>query len=187
MNKIFLERFENVSCVLNLNVLTLIKYLFSSKEVFARFFLSLYFNHIDFNIFSIISDRNLDQPTLSITGHTTTTTDNNKEYTHTKENGYQYGDVDIKANSFTSKRLNGEQQQLSSAGTCKEKNNKSSGVLSSDLCICKNLYTLKNTKMDNSNNRDRIGQWGTVSDSETPGNLSGLDRMRNGRYNKVRE
>lgn len=65
---------------------------------------------------------------------------------------------------------------------------KSSGV-SSDLCICKNLYNnknLKNNKMDSSS-RDRLGQWGTVSDAETPGNISGLDRIRNGRYNKVRE
>lgn len=38
-----------------------------------------------------------------------------------------------------------------------------------------------------SSNRDRLGQWGTVSDAETPGNISGLDRIRNGRYNKVRE
>lgn len=33
--------------------------------------------------------------------------------------------------------------------------------------------------------RDRLGHWGTSSDSEVAGNLSGFERLRNGRYNKV--
>lgn len=35
-----------------------------------------------------------------------------------------------------------------------------------------------------SNIRDRLGLWGT-SDSEVAGNVSGLDRLKNARYNKV--
>lgn len=133
--------------------------------------------------------RNLDQPNLNITsGHTTTESHrDNTLNTHIKENGYQYGGVvDIKGNSFTHKISNGEQQQFSSAAFNNNiKNSKNSGV--SENCVCKNLYNNKiNKKMDNSN-RDRLGQWGTISDSETPGNLSGLERIRNGRYNKVRE
>lgn len=160
----------------------------------------MYFSLIRFVFFfKTFTNRNLEQPTLNITGHTNTNTGNNQEYAHIKENGYQYENVDIKANSFTSKLLNGEQQQFSSAGSVNNTSNsstkniikdcnKSSGV-SSDLCICKNLYNNKNLKNNNmdSNNRDRLGQWGTVSDAETPGNISGLDRIRNGRYNKVSE
>lgn len=33
--------------------------------------------------------------------------------------------------------------------------------------------------------RDRLGHWGTSSDSEVAGNITGFERLRNGRYNKV--
>uniref|UniRef100_A0A336KJT6 Malic enzyme n=1 Tax=Culicoides sonorensis TaxID=179676 RepID=A0A336KJT6_CULSO len=138
---------------------------------------------------------NLDQPNL----HMTTGETNNKEFTHTiKANGYHHNNVDIKANSFTSKLLNGE-QQFNSAGnlncnttnsvpnpisTNNNKNCLNSNSISSDLCICKNLYNSKGNSSKMSDNRDRMGQWGTVSDPETPGKLSGLERLQSGRYNK---
>lgn len=47
----------------------------------------------------------------------------------------------------------------------------------------------KNTEInkmsDSSDCRDRLGLWGMSGDSEVPGTVSGLDRLRNGRYNKV--
>lgn len=46
-----------------------------------------------------------------------------------------------------------------------------SDTMSSELC--KNI-------------RDRLGLWGTVSDSEVAGNVTGLDRLRHARFNKVR-
>lgn len=33
--------------------------------------------------------------------------------------------------------------------------------------------------------RDRLGLWNTTGDSEVAGNVSGLERLRNGRFNKV--
>lgn len=42
-----------------------------------------------------------------------------------------------------------------------------------------------NKMSDSSDCRDRLGLWGMSSDSEVPGTVSGLDRLRNGRYNKV--
>lgn len=36
------------------------------------------------------------------------------------------------------------------------------------------------------NIRDRLGLWGTVSDAEVAGNVTGLDRLRQARFNKVR-
>lgn len=33
--------------------------------------------------------------------------------------------------------------------------------------------------------RDRLGQWGKTSDSEIAGSVTGFNRMKNGRYNKV--
>lgn len=35
------------------------------------------------------------------------------------------------------------------------------------------------------NIRDRLGLWGTVSESEVAGNVSGLERLRSARFNKV--
>lgn len=46
-----------------------------------------------------------------------------------------------------------------------------SDTMSSELC--KNI-------------RDRLGLWGTVSDAEVAGNVTGLDRLRQARFNKVR-
>ncbi|XP_059611872.1 NADP-dependent malic enzyme isoform X1 [Phlebotomus argentipes] len=45
-------------------------------------------------------------------------------------------------------------------------------------CFCTNMSDYKSL--------DRVGQWpaGDFHDSEIPGSLSGLDRLRNGRYNK---
>lgn len=45
-----------------------------------------------------------------------------------------------------------------------------SDTMSSELC--KNI-------------RDRLGLWGTISESEVAGNVSGLERLRSARYNKV--
>ncbi|XP_063703948.1 NADP-dependent malic enzyme isoform X2 [Culicoides brevitarsis] len=117
---------------------------------------------------------NLDQPTtLNITS--TGNTGNGYSTHTTKENGYPYANVDIKANSFTTRPANGE--QLGKAPRDIDKNCKNT---SSASCICRNLVK----KPSNMENRDRLGQWGTMSDPETPGNLSGLERLRHGRYNK---
>lgn len=35
------------------------------------------------------------------------------------------------------------------------------------------------------NIRDRLGLWGTLSESEVAGNVSGLERLRSARFNKV--
>lgn len=35
------------------------------------------------------------------------------------------------------------------------------------------------------NIRDRLGLWGLCSESEVPGSLSGLNRLKSGRYSKV--
>lgn len=43
-----------------------------------------------------------------------------------------------------------------------------------------------NKMSDSSDCRDRLGLWGLSGDSEVPGAVSGLDRLRNGRYNKVK-
>lgn len=45
-----------------------------------------------------------------------------------------------------------------------------SDTMSSELC--KNI-------------RDRLGLWGTVSESEVAGNVTGLERLRSARFNKV--
>lgn len=42
-----------------------------------------------------------------------------------------------------------------------------------------------NKMSDSSDCRDRLGLWGLSGDAEVPGTISGLDRLRNGRYNKV--
>lgn len=50
-------------------------------------------------------------------------------------------------------------------------------------CFCKNLQK----KKSHGAMSDRLGQWPTGADSEVAGNLSGLQRLHNGRYNKVRK
>lgn len=99
-------------------------------------------------------------------------------YTHVynvvKENGYNQYDTTAppqsSCDSFTGRQSNSENQQRST--TASEEN-----------CICKNL--LKKSSSASNKMSDRLGQWPTESDSEIAGNLSGLDRLRNGRYNKV--
>ncbi|KAJ6638214.1 NADP-dependent malic enzyme [Pseudolycoriella hygida] len=44
--------------------------------------------------------------------------------------------------------------------------------------------TSANTMSNSENVRDRLGLWGLVNDAEVPGSVPGLERIKNGRYNK---
>lgn len=110
-------------------------------------------------------------------------------YGMAKENGYQHMPNDTTACAMAPQQTNG----TSSTGTndsftgkqpSSTNQTKQSSSGAEENCICKNL--LKNPNREKMSS-DRLGQWPTESDSETPGNLSGLDRLRNGRFNKVRQ
>lgn len=87
------------------------------------------------------------------------------DYNTVQENGYHAANREVvvpTTNSFTSRLPTSE--------------------IAVENCICKNLYKSKEISGKMS---DRLGQWGTESDSEISGNLSGFQRLHNGRYNKV--
>lgn len=79
-------------------------------------------------------------------------------------------------NKYSQRRTPGTVQHAPSNNTAAHHNKKSadsqpnSDTMSSELS--KNL-------------RDRLGLWGTTSDSEVAGNVSGLERLRSARFNKV--
>jgi hypothetical protein len=62
--------------------------------------------------------------------------------------------------------------------------NKTNQSKSSDNNNCAN-NTQNNTMSGDKNYRDRLGQWPFESDCEIAGSMSGFDRLKNGRFNKV--
>lgn len=129
------------------------------------------------------SDKTADrqQPVYSTTTNADACSD--ISYTHvygmaTKENGYHQYDTTLPQfnvnDSFTGSQPNSEKQPK-----------QTSTSITGENCICKNLLKKPNRREKMSS--DRLGQWPVESDSEIAGNLSGLDRLRNGRFNKVSE
>lgn len=101
------------------------------------------------------------------TAQTLTTTNNGNQYingnnkTDIKSVGYEPSNETVEENFFFLSEKLKQQQQL------------------------EKLTEIIKMSDNNKQCRDRLGFWGLSSDSETSGNISGLERLRNAHFNKV--